>query len=150
MNRLREIVGAEHSATAVAHALHLALLELHAPVVGAMLVTCADETEAECAAAFQQGFVRYCLPSLKFGEHAAFRLANLGGQYEWGAVRIAEQHYAAASNSDQTKVFVAKINAHVACAQGADGPRFGMLHRYREDTPCCSALHSLLEGVHSP
>ena len=150
MERLRELVGVERSVSGVSQALHLVVTEHRPPVVGAMLVTCADESETECAEAFQRGFVRYVVPSLKFGEHAAFRIANLGGRYEWGAVRIAEEHYATPESNGAYKLLVIKVNAHVAAVAAPDGYRFGVMRRYDADSACCGALDNLLRGGHLP
>jgi len=57
MEQLRELVGRERSLREVAEALHFLAVDLAAAAVGAMLVTCADETEHECVEAFQHGFV---------------------------------------------------------------------------------------------
>ena len=84
MDRLRDLVGVERSVTGVSQALHLAVAERRPPTVGAMHITCADESENECVQAFLKGFVQYVVPPLKFGERSAVRIANLGGRYEWG------------------------------------------------------------------
>ena len=150
MDRLRELVGIERSVTGVSQTLHLLVSSLGPPVVGAVQITCADESETECVNAFHHGFVRYYLPSLKLGEHAAFRIANLGGRYEWGAIRIAEDHYATPKSHEAYKLLVIKVNAHVAVVENTDGYQFGVMRRYDTDSPCCGALHKLLEGDHQP
>ncbi len=150
IDRLRELVGNERLVTGVSQTLHLCVSSLGPPVVGAMQITCADESETECVNAFHHGFVRYYLPSLKVGEHAAFRIANLGGRYEWGAIRIAEDHYATPKSHDAYKLLVVKVNAHVAVVETPDGPQFGVMRRYETDSWCCGALHGLLEGDSQP
>ena len=80
--RLHELVGGERSLAEVAQALHFSSVGLSAGAVGAMLITCADESEHECEEAFQRGLAQYLLPSLKLGRRSAMRLANLGGRYE--------------------------------------------------------------------
>lgn len=150
MDHLRELVGVERSVSGVSQAMHILVTGLHAPVVGTMHITCADESETECVNAFQRGFVRYFVPALKVAEHSSFRLANLGGRYEWGAIRIAEQHYATAESYTTYKLLVVKLNSHVGVIETEDGNRFGMMKRYHMDSPCCGALHQLLEGEHHP
>jgi len=160
MQRLRELVGHERSLRQISQALHFAARERGSAGIGAMHVTCADESENECVERFQQGFVQYLLPPLKFARAAAFRLANLGGRYEWGAVRLAEAHFAAAQTDNPIKLFVIKINAHVAFEElGASpagtpgGPRrfrLGVFERYGRDSPCCGVLHTLLRGDRDP
>jgi hypothetical protein len=132
-------------------------------------VTCADEAEAECAEAFQQGFVQYLLPPLKFARRSAMRVSNLGGRYEWGAIRLADLHFTPPGTPASPRLMVVKINAHVALEptnrsvapragaadaatvwEGERGFRLGAWTRYGRDSPCCSALHSLLHGGHEP
>lgn len=147
---LRRLVGLERSLGEVAQALHFDARRLAADSAGAMLVTCADEAERECAEAFQSGFVRFLLPSLKFGQQAAFRVANLGGRYEWGAARIAEGNFATESAARGFKLLVVKINGHVAVDESEGAPRFGVWRRYDRDSNCCGALNALLSGSRSP
>ena len=150
MERLRALVGIERSVAGVSQALHFAVSADKPAVVRAMHITCADEAEHECAQAFQQGFVQYVVPPLKFAERSAFRIANLGGRYEWGAIRIAEEHYATTDSQRSGKLLVIKVNAHVGIHEDANGHRFGVMKRYEMDSPCCSALHALLQGGHQP
>ncbi len=151
MDSLRRLVGLERSLAEVVQSLHFDANALAAPAVGAMHVTCADESERECVEALQSGFVRFLLPSLKFAHQSAFRIANLGGRYEWGAVRIAEQHFATTATDDRFKLLVVKINAHVAVEPSEDGSvRFGTWKRYGRDSTCCGALDAMLRGSNSP
>lgn len=115
-----------------------------------MHITCADETEHECATAFQHGFAQYVLPPLKFAQNSPFRLANLGGRYEWGAVAIAEEHYATEASKAAWKLLVVKVNAHVAVARRGTHRTYGALERYGRSSACCGALAGLLEGVVAP
>ena len=150
LGALKQFVGVEHSVANICHALHLWAAELHAPAVGAVHVTCSDESENECVNAFQRGFVQYLLPPLKFAQTSAFRIANLGGRYEWGAVRTAEQHYATAESQSGYKLMVVKLNSHTAIIEGADGNRFGTMKRYQEESTCCGALGAMLQGDGQP
>jgi hypothetical protein len=81
MEHLQNLVGKENGLAHVADAIRQFAESLHAPVVGAYHLTCSDETEWECATAFQQGFAGPLLPPLKGDHRAAFRTANLGAQY---------------------------------------------------------------------
>jgi hypothetical protein len=146
MEQLRGMVGTETAMGGVARALHMYAADLYAPVTGAMLLTCADESEQECVDAFHNGFVRYLLPSLKFAQQSAFHIANLGGRYEWNAVRVAEDHYATAKD----KLLVVSVNAHVGAVGEGEAARFGVLERYGAESACCGALHGMLEGSHAP
>ncbi len=102
MDSLYRIIGSERSLHEVARTIRGEVQSLRAPVVGAALLTCSDESETECADAFQRDLVNPLLPSLKFSKKAAFRTANLGGQYEWGAMALAEQHFAIPPSADST------------------------------------------------
>ncbi len=143
---LREAVGRERSVRSVCQALHFGVSELGSPSVGAMHITCADESEHECVTAFQLGFAQYVLPALKFAQQSPFRLANLGGRYEWGALPIAEDHYATEGSKTGWKLLVVKVNSHVAMMRGKAGRTFGLLERYGQSSSCCGALAALLGG----
>ena len=162
MDRLRQLVGHEKTLKEVTQTLYFSAESLGSAAVGAMHVTCADESERECADVFQHGFVQHMLPPLKPGSASTFRLANLGGRYEWGAVRIAEPHFATREAGDRFKLLVVKINAHVALehdpghhtgiSEESETRPFtlGRWKRYGRESACCGALHSLLEGRHEP
>jgi hypothetical protein len=118
-----------------------------APLVGAVHVTCSDESERECTEVFQRRFVQTFLPSLKFGNPAPFRTVNLGGRYEWGSIRLAENHFSNAPGETGAKLIVVKINSHVSVVKGADGPLFGQMRRYRQEASFfCGAMRAALEG----
>ena len=144
--RLYGMLGTEQPLHEVARALRHYAQSEKPPAVGAALVTCADEAERELVEAFERDFVRYLLPQLKLSSRAEFRLANLGGRYEWGAARVAEDHYAQAPGASDWKLMVVKINAHVALESTPAGPVFGRIERYTEDSTYCGALHATLDG----
>jgi hypothetical protein len=160
--RLLQLVGHEAPLAEVAQALHFAAKDSGADPVGALLVHCADESEHECAEAFQQGFVRHLLPPLKFARQAAMRIATLGARYEWGAARIAEQHFRREGSRAPFKLLLVKINAHVAyeeasfwdrAGSGKDDTapfRFGGFKRYGLESTSCGALGALLGGAPEP
>lgn len=150
MDQIRSIVGVERSLEGVCQAIHLSAVERSTSTVGAMLITCADESEHECVSAFQRGFINFMLPSLKFAQQAGFRIANLGGRYDWGAVRIAEQHYAAAARPHTVKLLVVKVNSHVGVVGGRNDPKYGIMKRYDGESPCCGALNGLMSGEKAP
>ncbi len=148
MDSLLSIIGQERSLQEVAQALYFSARTMQAAAVGALHVTCSDESEHECAEALHQGFVRYMLPPLKFARHSPFRSANLGGRYEWTAVRLAEAHYATPETDDAFKLMVVKVNAHVAYEEQPGDPpfRLGTMSRYGRESTCCGALNALLAG----
>ena len=96
MRRIQDLLGREVNLDACNRALRDFAQSQRASVVGAVHVTCSDECEREAVESFQQWVVDALLPELKFSARSAFRSANLGARYEWGAVRIAEEHFASA------------------------------------------------------
>lgn len=150
MNQLEDIIGVERGLEGVCGAIHMSVVGRIPAVVGAMLITCADESEHECVTAFQKGFVNLLLPQLKFAQQSAFRIANLGGRYDWGAVRIAEDHYAAAESVPVKKVIVVKINSHVGVLEDHGKEKYGVMQRYHDKSHSCGALHALMSGDERP
>ncbi len=151
MQRLHDLVGAEHDLAEVAREIRTSVRGLGASGVGGFLVTCSDESEHECAQAFQRGFALEMLPRLKYGERVPFRIANPGARYEWGAVQIAENHFATAEARRDSLALVVKINGHVAATQtGASGLRFGSMERYGDDSVYCGAVDAVLNGATVP
>lgn len=123
---------------------------LNPAVVGALHVTCADESEWECIDSFQRCFVNEMLPDLKFGQKTAFHLSNLGGRYEWGAIPVAEHHFATAESHHAFKVMLIRVSAHVATEGNGRAARFGRMRRYDTQSTACGALHALLAGGDKP
>ncbi len=150
MKHLTTLLGAEHGIDEINLALKSDVEDESPPVVGGMHVTCSDESELECEEGFQQHFVEPLFPELKYRERAPFRSMNLGGRYEWGAVRIAEHHYALPETRDAWKTIVVKINSHVSVSVEGDDPVFGPMDRYHTDSVACGALHTLMGGGTQP
>jgi hypothetical protein len=150
MKKLVQMIGREIDVNGFAREIYAFTQRFGAPVVGALLVTCADESERECVDAFQQNFADYALPSLKFGERSVFRIANLGARYEDNAVHIAEEHYSAAVSPNGFKLMVIKFNSHVSAQKDHDGFHYGQMSRYGRESTYCGALHALLTGASLP
>ncbi len=130
MNQLKDIVGTERSLEGVCQAIHFSVVERHPQVVGAMHITCADESEHECVSVFQRCFVKFMLPSLKFAQQSAFRIANIGGRYKWGAVRIADKHFAGSDQGSAKNMLVVQVNAQVGVHSVAENEAYGEMERY--------------------
>ncbi len=150
MARLSELIGVESELARVGNALREFAQELAAPMVGAYQVACSDESERECTEAFQRWFVREMLPPLKFDDRSAFRSINLGGRYEPGAIRVAEQHFAVRAASGDSKLLVVKINSHAGVQPSSKGRRYGLLDHYGRQSLCCGALAELFEDSPLP
>ena len=150
MEKLRDLIGRENGVDSIARASYEFARRRDVPLAGALHLTCADESELECAEALRRSFSDYLLPVLKNGERSCFRLANLGARYEWGAAAIAEDHYATKPTHRSYKLMLVKINSHVAVQVTDRGPRFGRMLRYDSDSTCCGALNHLLEGGRLP
>ena len=156
MTELYDLVGREWSLPEVVQTLHDWVQAQHASEVGALHVTCSDESERECVEALQRGFTDHLLPALKFARRSAFQISNLGGRYEWGAAPLAEDHFLSERSHRGSTVLVAKLNAHVAFEDLSDATtstarfRLGVWDRYGRDSTSCGALHALVAGKRSP
>ena len=156
MTELYDLIGYERPLPDVAQAIHDWAQTQDAAEVGALHVTCSDESERECVEALQRGFSDHLLPPLKFACRSAFQISNLGGRYEWGAAPLAEDHFLSERSRQGHTLLVAKLNAHVAFEDipdsSAAAPRFrlGIWDRYGRDSTSCGALNALIAGKRSP
>lgn len=150
MYRLDNLIGTEHDADSVNRSLRDFAQHQNASAVGAVHVTCADETEREAVESFQHWFAEPLLPNLKFSAKSPLRLATLGGRYEWGAVRLAEQHFATPETAEGFELLIVKLNAHVAVLESGGEVTFGKMDRYSNRSACCGALDAMLAGRHLP
>ena len=114
MRRIQDLLGREVNLDTCNRALRDFAQSQRAAAIGAVHVTCSDECEREEVESFQQWVADSLLPELKFSARSPFRSANLGARYEWGAVRIAEEHFATPDSRDAFKLMLVKINSHVA------------------------------------
>jgi len=147
---LKSRIGVENDLSQVSWSLREIAQVIRAGVVGGYQVTCSDEAEWECARAFQRLFVEPLLPGLKPDSRAPFRSINLGARYEQGAIRIAEEHFAAVAAPEAANLLVVKINAHVGVRVAGEGFEYGWMQRYDRPSPCCGTLAGLLEGKRLP
>lgn len=150
MDELRELIGVEASLDTVNRALCVGVARSRAPVYGAHVINCSDESQRECARSFQREFVDQLLPDLKEELRTAFETRNLGARYEWGSLHVAEHHYALRAAEGAFKVIVIKVHGHVSVTPTPDGPRFGTMERYDTTSTACGALHALLSGARLP
>jgi hypothetical protein len=148
--KLHDLIGKESRLESASSALREFVGELSPSVVGAHHVTCSDETERECAEAFQRWFAGRMLPNLKPAVRVALRTVNRGARYERGSVHVAEAHFAASASQGATRVLVVKINSHVAVRDTVAGRAYGRLTRYGRESACCGALTALMEGAELP
>lgn len=109
MRSLHHLLGLEQDLDHVCYTLRRSVDKQNSAAVGAVHVTCSDESERESIEAFQRAFVEPLLPALKLWSKCPFRTSNLGGRYEWGAIRIAEQHFATARSRGVEDVRWAKM-----------------------------------------
>jgi hypothetical protein len=150
MHQLLESIGREHESDALNRRLRDFATAQRAAAVGAMLVTCADECEIEQADSFQHWVADGLLPELKTWRKAPFRVANLGARYEWGAIPVAEHHYALPETREDFKVMIVKLNSHVCVDGQHNRPVFGTMNRYSVPSTFCGALHAMMDGRHGP
>lgn len=156
MIEIYDLIGRERPLTEVAETIHSWAQAQDAAEVGALQVTCSDESERECVEALQRCFTDHLLPTLKFARRSAFQLSNLGGRYEWGAAPLAEEHFLSQRSHLGFTLLVAKLNAHVSfedipnAAAGTASFRLGVWKRYGRDSTSCGALNALVENKRSP
>ena len=156
MTELYDLVGREQPLPDVAQVIHDWARTQNAAEVGALQVTCSDESERECVEALQRDFTDHLLPALKFARRSAFQLSNLGGRYEWGAAPLAEDHFLSERSRRGYTLLVAKLNAHVAfedvpkATATATPFRLGVWDRYGRDSTSCGALNALVANRRSP
>ena len=149
--KLHALIGVEAKLDSISATLREYVESLAPAAVGACHVSCSDESERECAEAFRRWFAGRLLPELKPAERAVFRTVNLGARYESGAVRVADEHYAAPPGSSRgCNLMLVKINSHVAVRDLSAGPEYGWLERYGRRSACCGALAAMLEGSQLP
>lgn len=150
MERLQALVGVESELSYVAGLLRRFVQTLRPPVVGGYQVTCSDEVERECATVFQRVFADELVLPRKPGFRPLFRSANLGGRYEWGAIRVAEEHFAVPRSREAFKLLILKINSHVGVSGVGEQIRYGKLRSDASEAPCCGVLTAMLEGGQLP
>lgn len=171
-DKLFALIGAECKLENTSAMLREYVEELSPAAVGACHVVCSDESERECSEAFRRWFAGRLLPELKPADRPVFKTVNLGSRYEWGAVRVAEEHYALPkdaaaqpvesaslstpqygelkSTASGANLMVVKINSHTAVLDADDNVEYGWLDRYGRRSACCGALTSLLGGSELP
>jgi hypothetical protein len=150
MDELIKLIGHEFTVKKISRTLCYLAEKLRPGIVGAMHLTCADESEHECVQAFQQGFVQHHLPPLKFAHQSAFRISNLGGRYDWGAVGLVEDHFRLPAGQSEFKLIVVKVNSHVGVTSENGSERYGQLMRYGTASTCCGALSAVMAGKRAP
>ena len=150
LRRLVATIGSETRPDAFARVIAALSQSLHAAVFGSIHLTCADELEYENTEAFRRGVASGLAPRFGCASPAPFRLSTLGGHYQWGALAIAEDHYAQTPSAARFKLMLCKINAHVGVEMKDGMPHFGMFQRGDRPTTCCGAMAGLLAGGQGP
>lgn len=147
---LAPLVGVERTLHDLHYALKVAARSVRAQVVGALHVTCSDETQFETTESFQTSFAADSLPRLKFAHRAPFLTTNLGARFEWDSLRVAEAHFAGAARTADPILTVVKISAHVGAGEPRRGLAVGKIDRYGTPSTSCGALAALLERARHP
>lgn len=119
-----------------------------AATVGAVHITCADEAQHRVIEKVQELIVEPHVTPMASGERTAFRLINLGGHHEGGALDIAEDHWAGAHDpATGPKVMLVRVDAHVGVDDDPHGSRiYGHFLRFGRDSVACGALAAILRG----
>lgn len=151
LQKLLESIGLEAQPRKHARLIASFVQALAPPVTGAVHLTCADELEFDIAEVFRKGVAAGLTPRFGSVATAPFRLSTLGGHYQWGAMAVAEDHYALQASAGAYKLIVMKINSHVG-VEHAPGGRFdfGFFQRRDRRTTCCGALSTMLDGGRGP
>ena len=120
--------------------------------VGAVHITCADEAQHRVIEKVQELLVERHVTPMASGEHTIFRLINLGGYHEMGALDIAENHWAGAHDpATGSKLMVVRVDAHVGVdADPAGAPIYGHFLRFGHTSVACGALAAVLRGQAMP
>jgi hypothetical protein len=143
MESIRRILGIEKEVDEVSRQLRYAVQEQNPGIVGALHVTCCEESEHESIESFHRQFAQHLLPSLRYGRQVPCHLATLGGHYEWGAARMTESRYPPPPGAGFKAVLV-KLNSHVR----HHGESASVLEQPGLDT--CHALRAFLDGQQAP
>lgn len=119
------------------------------PTIGAVHITCADEVQQRVIDKVQHLLVEPHVTAMASGEHTAFRLVNLGGHHELGALGIAENHWAGGHDTAVgPKLMVVRADAHVGVDYDPAGnPVYGKFLRFEHSSVACGALAAVLRGV---
>lgn len=150
MKRLYDLIGTENPLDFNSRALRDFARTQKADLVGAMQITCSDESERECVESLQHWFAEDLLPSLKYSAQSPFRTATMGGRYEWGSLALAERNFTTPESEQGSKLLLVKINSHVAVVREGSGFAYGTMDRYGLESRFCGALHALLDGQQLP
>ncbi|MCP4219382.1 MAG: hypothetical protein GY765_32405 [bacterium] len=150
MRELYKLIGEEQQSRKISNALCEQAKQWNTAMIGAMQITCSDETEHECTTSFQRSFVQYLLPEIKFGHQAPFRIANPGGRYELGTIPIMEAHFKIPAGQSGFKLMVVKINSHVGVSKKGATESYGLIKRYGTDSTCCGALTAMMDDLKAP
>lgn len=124
----------------------------NAPTVGAVHITCADEAQHRVIEKVQELIVEPHVTPMASGERTAFRLINLGGYHEMGALTIAENHWAGAHDAEaEAKLMLVRVDAHVGVDHDPSGaPLYGHFLRFGQTSVACGALAAILRGQAMP
>lgn len=146
---LGEVLGTELTVGLLSERLGRVVASAEWPALGVVHMTCADEAQQQIIDRVQRHLVEPHATPMASGERNAFRLINLGGHYEMGALDIAENHWAGAHDASRgPKLMVVRADAHVGVDHGPDGePIYGRFLRFSNASVACGALHSVLKGV---
>jgi len=119
------------------------------PTIGAVHITCADEAQQRVIDKVQELLVEPHVTPMASGERTAFRLVNLGGHHEFGALAIAEDHWAGGHDTDHgPKLMVVRADAHVGVDHDPTGAAvYGRFLRFEHSSIACGALAAVLRGV---
>lgn len=140
-----DLYGRDHDPGHVHRELKFVTHAAGAGAIGAVVVSCSDESLNESSDRFAREFAQETLPSMKPGFRAPFRNITPGGIYVWGGARVAHANFATADLRGGYLLLLTKIEGHSAVLHDGQGMRFGRKPRYGTEGVFCGALNALLE-----
>ncbi len=110
---------------------------------GACLVTCSDERQGVIRASFERDVANSLISDVTNSRDRVFMVSNLCGRLEPGAFGLVDDHFTRKA-ARGPKLLVIEIASHVGRIRDGTTNVYGKVDRFGRRSPCCGALHSLL------
>lgn len=148
ISALEKVIGHELELGQLSTTISHTIATSPAATVGAVHVTCADEAQHRVIEKVQELIIEPHVTPMASGQRTAFRLVNLGGYHETGALGIAEDHWAGAHDpATGPKLMFVRVDAHVGVDDDpAAEPIYGHFVRFGRPSVACGALAAILHG----
>ena len=110
---------------------------------GACLVTCSDERQGVMRSSFDRDVASPLISDVTNARDRVFSVSNLCGRLEPGAFALVDNHFSRPT-ARGPKMLVFEIASHVGRIRQDSSYVYGEIERFRQRSPCCGALTSLL------